>query len=81
MHEPIMSDYESFMITFELELIIFLNMCGPLVYVPDARIPQKVKVCKVPNNSGNHKILTYTLTPSGGWYDTLLVCSYHVVKY
>ena len=48
-----MINYVSFMINYGLELIILLNMWVPC-YIPNVRIPQKVKVCKVPNNSGNH---------------------------
>ena len=47
-----------------LSLLSYL-ICGPLVYVPDARIPQKVKVCKVPNNSGNHKHISSHLREVG----------------
>ena len=34
---------------------------GPLVYVPDVRILQKVKVCKVPNHLG---IINFKHIPS-----------------
>jgi len=65
-----MVHYESFYDHLELKLLIFLNLCGPLVYVPIARTPQKVKVCKVPNHLG---IININSLPCGGWYDTLLI--------